>query len=67
MPRARERAIAARGGQILGVAREFIGYGKDCPAIRWPEGARIAISLVINYGVSTEEARVTEAVPVLLE
>ncbi len=29
--------------------RDLIGYGSDVPQPRWPGGARIAVSLVINY------------------
>ncbi len=39
---------------MSGTTRDFIGYGKDCPAIRWPEGARIAVSLVVNYEEGSE-------------
>jgi allantoinase len=30
-------------------ARDFIGYGRRPPSITWPGGARIAVSLVVNY------------------
>jgi len=33
----------------LGPARNFIGYGNDPPDPKWPGGARLALSLVINY------------------
>ena len=29
--------------------RDLIGYGKNVPQIEWPGGARIAVSLVVNY------------------
>jgi putative urate catabolism protein len=29
--------------------RDLIGYGPRVPQVRWPEGARIAVSLVLNY------------------
>ena len=29
--------------------RDLIGYGKNVPRIEWPGGARIAVSLVVNY------------------
>lgn len=35
-------------------AREFIGYGRDCPPIRWPGGARVAVSLVVNFEEGSE-------------
>jgi allantoinase len=29
--------------------RDLIGYGPHPPAVRWPQGARIAVSVVLNY------------------
>ena len=34
--------------------RDFIGYGKNVPKVEWPEGARIAINVVLNYEVGAE-------------
>ena len=34
--------------------RDFIGYGPNLPAIRWPHNARIAISIVVNYEEGSE-------------
>ncbi len=34
--------------------RDLIGYGKDAPSIEWPGGARIAVSLVVNYEEGAE-------------
>ncbi len=34
--------------------RDFIGYGPNPPAIRWPHNARIAISIVVNYEEGSE-------------
>ena len=33
--------------------RDFIGYGPNPPAVRWPGGARIAISVNIFTGTPT--------------
>ncbi|MFN6996301.1 MAG: allantoinase PuuE [Aquincola tertiaricarbonis] len=41
-PRAGESSYA-------GYARDMKGYGRDVPHARWPEGARIAVSFVLNY------------------
>ena len=30
-------------------SRDLIGYGPNPPVVKWPEGARIAISVVVNY------------------
>ena len=34
--------------------RDLIGYGKNVPQIEWPGGARIAVSLVVNYEEGSE-------------
>ena len=34
--------------------RDFVGYGKNIPKVEWPEGARIAVNLVLNYEVGAE-------------
>jgi peptidoglycan/xylan/chitin deacetylase (PgdA/CDA1 family) len=36
--------------------REFVGYGRTPPRAPWPNGARIAISLVLNYEEGSEQA-----------
>ena len=41
-----------RGGTV--VQRDLIGYGKNVPQVEWPGGARIAISLVVNYEEGAE-------------
>ena len=34
--------------------RDLIGYGEKPPAVGWPNGARIAINLVVNYEEGSE-------------
>lgn len=34
--------------------RNFVGYGKNPPVVRWPNGARLALSFVINYEEGSE-------------
>ena len=34
--------------------RDLVGYGSNPPAIEWPNGARIAISVVVNYEEGSE-------------
>jgi peptidoglycan/xylan/chitin deacetylase (PgdA/CDA1 family) len=34
--------------------RDFIGYGEHPPKVAWPDGARIAVSLVVNYEEGSE-------------
>jgi len=34
--------------------RDLVGYGPDLPHVRWPGGARIAVSMVVNYEEGSE-------------
>lgn len=34
--------------------RDFIGYGLNPPKIEWPDGARVAVSVVVNYEEGSE-------------
>jgi hypothetical protein len=34
--------------------RDLIGYGATPPSVRWPNDARIAVSLVVNYEEGSE-------------
>ncbi len=34
--------------------RDFVGYGRNIPKVEWPQGARIAVNLVLNYEVGAE-------------
>ena len=34
--------------------RDFVGYGPNPPAVRWPGDARIALSVVVNYEEGSE-------------
>jgi peptidoglycan/xylan/chitin deacetylase (PgdA/CDA1 family) len=36
------------------VDRDLVGYGADVPVAPWPDGARVAVSLVINYEEGSE-------------
>ena len=40
----------------LGPVRDLVGYGRKRPAGRWPNGARLVISLVVNYEEGTERS-----------
>lgn len=37
-----------------GTERDFVGYGRHLPTVRWPEDARLALSLVVNYEEGSE-------------
>lgn len=37
-----------------GTVRDFVGYGPLGPKVEWPNGARLALSLVVNYEEGSE-------------
>src|SRR5258708_28598953 len=37
-------------------ARDLIGYGRKPPSGKWPNGARLAISFVVNYEEGSERS-----------
>jgi peptidoglycan/xylan/chitin deacetylase (PgdA/CDA1 family) len=39
-----------------GPARDFIGYGRRLPKVVWPDGARVAITIVINWEEGSERS-----------
>lgn len=36
--------------------RDLVGYGRDIPPVAWPDNARIAISVVVNYEEGSERS-----------
>ncbi|MED5405697.1 MAG: chitin deacetylase, partial [Chloroflexota bacterium] len=34
--------------------RDLVGYGANPPSFHWPNGARIAVSVVVNYEEGSE-------------
>jgi hypothetical protein len=30
------------------MTRDLVGFGRDRPSVRWPDDARVAVSLVLN-------------------
>ena len=36
--------------------RDLIGYGPNPPVVEWPNGARIAVSFVVNYEEGSENS-----------
>jgi hypothetical protein len=58
------------GALAVIAAREFLGYGLDKREVRWPGGARVAVSFVVNFeggwGISpsaTLEQRLKSTMP----
>jgi peptidoglycan/xylan/chitin deacetylase (PgdA/CDA1 family) len=43
-----------RGSRADGPPRDFVGYGAVPPVVHWPHGARVAVSLVVNYEAGAE-------------
>jgi allantoinase len=39
---------------VPGPERDYIGYGREVPKVVWPNEARVAINLVINYEEGSE-------------
>jgi peptidoglycan/xylan/chitin deacetylase (PgdA/CDA1 family) len=44
----------AAGSAIAGPARDLIGYGAEVPVVRWPNGARVAVSIILNWEEGSE-------------
>lgn len=38
------------------LARDFIGYGKNVPKVKWPKDARLALTFAVNYEAGGERA-----------
>lgn len=39
-----------------GPVRDFVGYGRRVPCVRWPENARVVVSLCLNYEEGSERS-----------
>lgn len=46
--------VSPHDSTVTGPPRDFVGYGRFPPAVRWPNGASLAISVVINYETAAE-------------
>ncbi|HEY4093984.1 MAG TPA: polysaccharide deacetylase family protein [Baekduia sp.] len=42
--------------ESAGPPRDFVGYGRHAPRVRWPNGARVAVSIVMNYEEGSERS-----------
>ena len=40
--------------QSIDMPRDFIGYGRNTPKFEWPNGARLALNIVVNYEEGAE-------------
>ena len=43
--------------EVPGPLRDLIGYGPDPPDVRWPGGARVALSFIVNYEEGSERSK----------
>ena len=44
------------GGKVAAGGRDFVGYGKNVPKVRWPNGARLALTIAVNYEAGGERS-----------
>ena len=42
--------------ELRGPQRDLVGYGRNLPPGGWPDGAQIAVSLVVNYEEGSERS-----------
>ena len=40
----------------MAVERDFVGYGRNVPKVRWPGDARIAVNFAVNYEEGAERS-----------
>jgi len=39
---------------VPGPERDYVGYGREKPAVRWPDDANVAVNIVVNYEEGSE-------------
>lgn len=42
---------------IDGPKRDYVGYGRHVPKVNWPNGARVAVNIIINYEEGSERMK----------
>src|SRR5699024_5339157 len=42
---------------IEGPKRDFVGYGRYVPKVNWPNNAKVAINIVVNYEEGSEKMK----------
>ena len=42
---------------VPGPKRDFVGYGPRKPRVVWPNGAAVALSIVVNYEEGSEASK----------
>ena len=43
-----------KGVAVPGPVRDFVGYGRKAPTARWPDDARVVVSICLNYEEGSE-------------
>jgi len=47
---------------VSGPRRDFVGYGRRTPKFLWPDGKRLAVSIVVNYEEGSEHSQEVDRV-----
>ena len=42
---------------VPGPKRDFVGYGRRPPKVVWPNNAKVALNLVVNYEEGSEYSK----------
>jgi peptidoglycan/xylan/chitin deacetylase (PgdA/CDA1 family) len=50
--------VLAERADLQGPPRDYIGYGASLPRVRWPNDAKVAVNIVINYETGSERSYV---------
>jgi len=45
-----------------GPQRDFVGYGRETPKFLWPDGKRLAVSIVVNYEEGSEHSQAVDRI-----
>jgi peptidoglycan/xylan/chitin deacetylase (PgdA/CDA1 family) len=54
MIKTQSRGAASDAANRNGPPRDMLGYGANTPVIRWPNDARVAVSIVLNWEEGSE-------------
>ena len=46
--------MTGHDGVSAGPVRDFRGYGRYIPQVRWPDGVSLVVSIVLNYESGAE-------------
>ncbi len=43
--------------ELPGPKRDFVGYGRHVPKVKWPNDARVCVSICLNYEEGSEHSK----------